>query len=61
MAKAAKAKDLWREPSHKEQADYHIEEVVKHAVLEHPQTKRLMKQIRKDMAKASQGARTIKK
>ncbi len=52
---------MWKEPTHKEQADHHIDEAVKHAALEHPQTKKLMKSIKADMLKASKAPKIKKK
>ncbi len=57
----SKSIGMWKEPTHAEQADHHIDEAVKHAVLEHPQTKKLMKSIKSDMLKASKAPKTKKK
>lgn len=55
------AHTFYQEPTHKEQAGQHIDEAVKHAALDHPQTKKLMKEIKAAMLKASKSIKTKKK
>jgi hypothetical protein len=54
MARSTKIR-AFEPPTHKDQADFHIEEAVKHAALEHPQTKKLMKTLKASMLTASKG------